>query len=476
MWAGLVAYAYYLTRLWSHGSFGVGELLLLALLSFFCLLPTMRWFQIGMPHLPLGEGFAFMHLIYYVIPCLGAHEGLADFSAGLRLKAEAGLILYLAALNLVYWWATRRRRGAFNQTHLMRREVSVIAIWSLLGLWLMISVALQFGLMPNFGSLRNVFRAFLGALGSIAVVCLFYRCGKGIYGLFPLALAVSGLAIGVGATFVSGSLISGACILGAALLAYTLGSKRVPVVAIVVVLLLLGFLQAGKGGYRNALLNEKTGYVETPTSFYAAYNLWFRVSWLALTRPDNEGKGEQNIFERASLVQVFTVAMDTVPHKLPYMFGETYGMIPELLVPRFFWPDKMRGTWPTECMGVYIGIQTEVGTDTTGIAVGPPAEGWLNFGWAGLVLEGVLFGVFFGWPASLTRRLEPHNIGWLMCCVFLVACVDMEHSFPEMFCSTLGGFMVGFVMLLSISTKPKLRRKIKPSGLSINAPSDSSLT
>jgi hypothetical protein len=310
-------------------------------------------------------------------------------------------------------------------------------------------------------------------MGSIGIVCIFYRGGKGIYRPYQMAIGMVGLGLGVAANWITGSLINGACILGAGLLAYMLGRKRVPVLAMVVGLILIGFLQMGKAGYRAALMNEKSGYVEVPTSLYQAYSLWFRISWDTLTVPKEESEKNANLFARTSLIQVLAVAMDTVPHKLPYMFGKTYGMIPELLVPRVFWPDKMRGTWPTECMGVYIGIQTEGGTDTTGIAIGPPAEGWLNFGWAGLVLEGILFGVFFGLPAALTRRLEPYNIGWLMCCVFLVACVDMEHSFPEMFCSTLGGFLVGFVLLLAISTKPQLRRKSNSAGLKPNIPGES---
>ena len=469
----MVSFAIYLIHQWNHGAFGVGELILLALLSGLCLLPAIRWLQMGMPHLPLGEGFAFMYVIYYVIPCLGNREGLADFSSGLRLKTELGLILYLAAFNLIYRLATRRQRRGFPDTHLLRREVRSAAVWALLGLWVLLSLALQLGLLPGFGVFRNVFMAFLGALGSIAVVCLFYRCGKGGYGLFPLALAVSGLVVGVGAAFVGSSLIGGSCVLGAALLAYTLGRRRTPVVAIVVVALFLGFLQLGKAGYRNAITSENTGYVEVPHSIYTAYSLWFHISWIALTIPSEEHNN--TILERASLIQVLAQAMDTVPHKLPYLMGKTYAMIPELLMPRVFWPDKMRGTYPTECLGVYIGIQTEGGTDTTGIAVGPPAEGWINFGWVGLALAGIFFGLFFGLPAGLTQRLEPHNIGWLMCCVFLVACVDMEHSIPEMFCSILGGFLVGFVMLFCISSKPKLRRNPESSGLPINAPPDASL-
>lgn len=474
MWAGLAFYAAYLTRLWSHGAFGVGDLILLILLSALCLLPTMRWLQMGMPHLPLGEAFAFMHLIYYVNPLLNNHEGLADYSTNTRVKALLAVLLYLATFLCVYWRMIGRAQRPLPATYLLRREINVVLVWGLFGLWMVLELLLHYGVTLYWGNGRNIFSALLGGVGSIAVVSLFYRCGKGLAGPFQLILAVTVLIIGVGADFVGGVLCIGAGILGAALLAYSLGRKRPPLIAALVLLLVLGFLQVGKTGYRDALVNDKTGYIETPTSLVDAYSLWFRMSWAVINHSQEETK-TQNIFERTSLIQVLALAIDTVPHKLPYLMGGTYAMIPKLLVPRIFWPDKPRGTYPTEVMGVYLGIQTEGGTDVTGISVGSVAEGWLNFGWLGLAGAGAFFGLLFGWPASLTRSLEPHHLGWLLWCFLLVTCIDMEHSLPEKFVMISQSVLVVFILLLAISTKPKLRRNPGSSDIPINAPPDASL-
>ncbi len=475
LWAGLAAFAVYLVHGWGQAKLGALELPLLFVLSGLCLLPLLRWFKLGMSHLPLGEGFAFMHLVYYVNPCLGAEGQLADYPAAFRAKALLAVIIYLAVLNLVYWRLTRRTvKTSPPLENLLRREVESVVFWALLGLWVVLNFCLLYGFLPDFGSAFNAFRATVAAIGSIALVCIFYRCGNGRYGFWHMATALACLGLGVAISCIGGSLIHGACELGAALLAYALGRKKLTISTILlslIVVLILGFLQLGKAGYRSALSTDQSGYTEVPHSILQAYNLWFRIAWLEVTTP-KESQSKATIFNRASLIQVLAVAMDTVPHKLPYMFGQTYGMIPELLVPRVLWPEKIRGTYPTEVMAFYIGIRRSTNDDeVTGVAVGSPAEGWLNFGWLGLALEGILFAVFFGLPARLSGQLEPQHIGWLACCVFLFSCVDMEHSFPEMFCATLAGFVMSCLLLLMISAPPKAKslRKIKSEGLTIDS-------
>lgn len=466
---------YFLIRSWSRGTFGFLELILLAMLSGVCVLPVARWLQRGMPHLPLGEGFAFMHLVYYVIPCLGVKEGLTDYSTGLRLKVLLTLLVYMGTFVAVYWRVSERVGRSRDTARILRREVDIRLVWVLFAAWVVLMVLGLYGMIPFITyATRNIFNSLMGALGSISVVCLFYRCGRGAYGPFPLMLSVAGLAVGAAALAINGTLIISACVVGAAVLAYSLGRKKIPIIACALIVSVVGFLQAGKADYREALGSDKSGYVDAPTTLGEAYRLWFRVSWRAVAEPKSQGEAP-SLLARTSLIHILLLAEQTVPAHAPYLYGKTYAMLPELLIPRIFWPDKMRGTYPTEYLGIYLGIQTEGGSDFTGIAVGSPTEGWVNFGWIGMALAGAFFGWFYGLPAGLTRRLSPQNIGWLMCCVFLVHCVDMEHSLPETLCSVGQSMLMSFLMLLVISGKPRARRKAAPAGLAATpgiAPAD----
>ena len=460
--AGLTALAYFMIHAWLGGVIGPVELICLAALTILCLLPAFRWYQTGMDHLPLGEGFAGMHLLYYVIPCLGLQQGLTDYSDAIRIQALTGVGVFVGALVISYWIVLAWRRPVFGELDFLRREIKPKTVWILFVIWVALMLALQSGLIPGLGTLRNVFMSALGALGSIAVVYLFHQMGQGRLGAEGRVLAFGGLALGLAASFASGTLIFGATILGAALLAFSLGRKRPPVFAILGCLLLLGFLQLGKQEYRDIMNGgSEKEFIEAPTGLTGAYHLWFNAAWDVFTKNTDSSSDQLTLFERTSLIQVLALAMETTPDRQPYVYGASYAMLPKMMVPRILKPDKLRATVPTEALGIYLGMQTEEGADVTGISIGPVAEAWINYGWPGLAGAGAFMGIFFGYPARLSRRFQPQQIGWLMTCIFLVYSIDMEHSIPEIINSLSQTLFVGIILLFFISQKTAVPKRTR---------------
>jgi hypothetical protein len=455
--AALTALAGYMVHAWLVGLIQPVEWLWLAILAVLCLLPFVLWFQTGMRHLPLGEGFAAMHLAYYVIPCLGPPQGKTEYYTGeIRIQALIGMVVFLGAFVISYGTILRWRRPMFTGLGVLRREINLKTVSFLFGAWVVSMLALQSGFIPDLGTLRNEFMSVLGALGSIAVVCLFHRLGQNrLEGVSRLWL-FGGLFLGLAASFASGSLIYGATVLGAALLAFSLGRKRLPVIAIIASILVLGLLQLGKNDYRSAAFGSGEGedYVEAPSGLVQAYRLWLGAAWNAFTKKSPSSSEALPLFERTSLIQVLALAMETVPNNKPYVYGASYGMLPKMMVPRIFWAGKLRATTPTEDLGIYLGIQTVEGSEFTGIAVGPPTEAWINFGWLGLAGAGAFLGFFFGYPARLSRNFQPQQIGWLLTCIFLVGSIDLEHSIPELCNSLLLTLFMGFILLFFISKQP----------------------
>jgi hypothetical protein len=455
--AALTALAGYMVHAWLVGLIQPEELLWLAILTVLCLLPTVLWFLTGMRHLPLGEGFAAMHLAYYVIPCLGPPQGETEYLTGaIRIQALIGLVAFLGAFVMRYGTILRWRRPVFAELKVLRREINYKTIRFLFGIWVIAMLALQSGFIPYLGVLRNEFMSVLGALGSIAVVSLFYRLGQNRLEGFSRLWLFGGLLLGLAASFASGSLIIGATVLGAALLAFSLGRKRLPVIAIIASILVLGLLQLGKADYRLAAFGNEAekDYIVTPLNLIDAYRLWLGAAWNAFTKNSVSSSQELPLFQRTSLIQIVALAMETVPADKPYVYGASYRMLPKMMVPRIFWPGKLRATTPTEDLGIYLGIQTVEGSQSTGIAVGPPAEAWINFGWLGLAGAGAFWGLFFGYPARLSRHFQPQQIGWLLTCIFLVGSIDLEHSIPELCNSLLLTLFMGFILLFFISRQP----------------------
>jgi len=161
------------------------------------------------------------------------------------------------------------------------------------------------------------------------------------------------------------------------------------------------------------------------------------------------------VMMRTSLIQVLALAMDEMPDDRPYLNGETYVMLPELLVPRVLWPGKPRGTLPTETIGIYLGIQTEEGTERTGISVGPMAEAWANLGWLGMVASGAFLGLLFGIATRISIGLVPSQVGWLLSAVVLTYSIKMEFCLAELCSSLLQALAAAFAVLFCFSHRPK---------------------
>ncbi|HEX5397666.1 MAG TPA: hypothetical protein VFY06_01275 [Verrucomicrobiae bacterium] len=442
-------------RDWSFRGLGVTELLLLPVLAVLCLWPGLRWYQRGMKWIPLGESFAGMHLIFYVLPCLDGRPDWLGFSPELRAKTLLAVGAFLLVFVLIYEWLLRPTPGSVKHSTFFLRESNPSAFWLLFCLWLGWSVMVQTGWLPGLGSLLNVFRSVITAAASIAIVNLFFRLGRGWLSGGDVALVLGGLLIGLVISFASGFLITGGLLMMAALMAYTLGRKRLPVLALLSCALVLAFLNLGKVEYRDTYWAEGKNYSEQHVGLVEGFSTWFQASWHGLTHGTTGGDNasSRELLYRASLVQVLATAMQTVPGQKSFLNGETYLMLPELLTPRIFWPEKPRGTIPTETMGIYIGIQSEQNADYTGVSVGPLAEGWLNFGWIGVVGAGAFFAVFFGLPARLSRDLTPIQVGWLLASVFLVYSTDTSHSIPELIASLVQALLMGALVMFFVSSE-----------------------
>jgi hypothetical protein len=95
---------------------------------------------------------------------------------------------------------------------------------------------------------------------------------------------------------------------------------------------------------------------------------------------------------------------------VPYQLGTSYPLVIKNLVPRIFWPDKPSVNFANQFFQVEYGITERQNLRSVSIASGFEAEGYMNFGWAGILGVGVLVGfgfaiyelAFFSNESSLT--------------------------------------------------------------------------
>jgi hypothetical protein len=438
-----------MARDWSFAQLTFSEACALLALAILCVFPFIRWYRAGMSWIPLGEAFVAMHFVYYLVPCLSRETDWTGFPESSRFQAVLAVDLFLIMFLLAYRVALRNRWLPFQQNDLTRREIVPQMMWMLFALWVGWTISLQSGLLPNLGSAINVFRSVAGATGSMAIVYLFYQMGKKSMSPAQRFSLMAGFLLGVAMTLASGFLNGGTQLIGAALLAFALGRKKAPVISMILSALLLTVLQLGKVDYRSAYWGEGQNYSEQRTGLVKSYTTWFQAAWRNI-KEDPEMK-EGGVLQRASLIQMLARVMTESPVSKPFLYGKTYGMTPMLMAPRLLWPDKPRGTLPTETLGIYYDMQTEQSVDATSVSMGSIVEAWANFGWLGLIFAGGFLGVLFGLPASVSQNLNPRQLGWLLASIFLVYTIDLEHCVPEILTSLLQTLLVGFILILLLS-------------------------
>jgi len=82
--------------------------------------------------------------------------------------------------------------------------------------------------------------------------------------------------------------------------------------------------------------------------------------------------------------------MDIVPSEVSHTYGTTYLLWMITPIPRSIWPEK-----PIVRIGGVLGEQVFGTRETNGIPPGFVGEAYLNFGWLGIPLVALCFGVIF---------------------------------------------------------------------------------
>ena len=81
---------------------------------------------------------------------------------------------------------------------------------------------------------------------------------------------------------------------------------------------------------------------------------------------------------------------------MPFQQGETYGFVAVTLVPRFLWPDKPSVNDANRFYQVGCCSTAENDLANVSIAVGSLAEGYINFGWPGVMGVMLFIGIILG--------------------------------------------------------------------------------
>ena len=199
------------------------------------------------------------------------------------------------------------------------------------------------------------------------------------------------------------------------------GSGRVPWRYLLLIGVALSVLNIGKFTMRNRYWNFEEGEPENVTTLGeipGVYTEWIQASYTTITAPRAEKwlggtnpakasqESEQSLFDRIDNLQNLLFVIDAVGNgHIPPLGGETYKVIPALLVPRIFWPDKPRSHQGQIMLNVHFGRQDIDSTLKTYVAWGLLPEAYGNFGpIEGALVLGIFLGLIFAWLENMTAR------------------------------------------------------------------------
>jgi hypothetical protein len=175
---------------------------------------------------------------------------------------------------------------------------------------------------------------------------------------------------------------------------YIAEKKRIPRMAIVILIIYVLFFQVGK-----ASLRQKYWYVQDESSKVERIAFWITESvnkWGdALSTSSTESLRElaYQSLSRVSLLTYTANVLEITPAVVPYQYGRLYSYMVVALVPRFVWPDKPSANEANRFYQVSYGLTMEEDLDHSSFGAGLLAESYINFSWFGVVGMMFLIGI-----------------------------------------------------------------------------------
>ena len=397
--------------------------------------PGALWCWRRVHGLPLFPLFALGTIGTFALPLIAHHPLVMDYSENKRFFAA----IAVAGTNLIgtlpwYFLSRAAPHPPSSRCLILRSWANSLVFSTILAGTIVFNLA-QMPLTEHLGaSVYPIARAGVIALSNLAIFIVAYRwSGRGRSATDRTLDAA--LVVGVMISTLPSALMVGALSYGLlALIGYALGRGRVPWISLAALGAVALFLQGGKEDLRNKYWYSTDAAPITLADFPSMVTDWIRFSCAHLGefRDDSPAPttgDSQSLVERASLLQLFLRIQQMSPAEVPYLDGQTYRIIPGLLVPRALNENKHRTHLGTYMLAMHYDLQTSDDTLTTTIGFGLVNEAMANFGYVGCLALGLMLGTFYGAVARWSAGYP------LLSLRSLLAILVLSVAFQNEFCA-----------------------------------------
>ncbi len=351
-------------------------------------IPALQWSRRKDQRFPVFEVLMLTNVNTYAVPLLSGHQDLRAYSSDTITNAALGILLYQFVAISVY----AITRGLPKTTPGWTEEIVSSNIIDYLAYGMLITTAYtMINLLTNWipYDLNGPIRAVCYGVGIISTFIQSRMWGQGTFPHYRKAAFIIQLALQVIFSWAALFLIGGISILVLALLGYVSGGKKLPMLALAIVLPVLGVLHNGKSAMREKYWD---GGAPPPTlttlpDFYSEW-VGYGLTPDVVDEEATQKRHASKLLERTSLFHIMCLVVDCTPSRQDYLHGQTYGYVPPQFVPSFFWRGKPPAHVATNRLSVYYGLQREEDTTKTTIAFGMITEAYANYGYLGIAMLG----------------------------------------------------------------------------------------
>jgi hypothetical protein len=297
------------------------------------------------------------------------------------------------------------------------------------------------------GTYMGLVRGIALPLGSVACYLIGFARGSRLLTGPRWAAALAGIVVLIVLSISNLMLVAGAINLAGAVLGYVLAAKRIPWFSMGSVLVLVVVLNAGKYATRAEYWAPDSQSVQSSSllGLPAMMLSWFTTGIGTFISSTPTIRSGPSLLERTSLLHMVLAVQQATPELIPYLDGETYAMLPAMLVPRFLEPDKLETQAALNLLSVRYGREDEDQTTKTTIGWGLVAEAYANFGNLGVMTAGILFGALCGMLMRLSTTAGVASVAMLVTVSSALTLSNVEFDFSSLLMSLLqstGGVLV----------------------------------
>jgi hypothetical protein len=403
--------------------------ILTALISVLGVRPTLQWLQRHDETYPLLEVLQLMVVPFYAVPLFTEHAAVVKYPEATLVRAAWVVLVFQVSCSVAGALLLRthqpKRKKTWWHTELIAESKLRFTSYTM-----MITVAWLFvAAFTNWTppELSGTFRAIFFGIGIISAFLQARLWGLGLLTQGRQAFFVFLLVLYVLLASLSLLLITSLTLLLLVLVGYFSAARRIPWMAIVIVLPIFFLLHGGKSEMRKIYWVDHARPI-TLADVPAFYSEWFGHGFASggnISGDEETGAGV-SLLERASLFQIVSYVVDTVPERTPYLAGSTYSIVPPQVIPRFLWPEKPSPNESVKILSVELGMLTSQQAETTSIGFGLIAESYANFGIYGAIILGFAAGYVLRKVSLITAGCATLSTGGIFRILCLAWCLNSE--------------------------------------------------